>query len=834
MSPLFGGIRPTLRSLARNRAFTVAAVLTLGLGMGATTAIYTLIERVVLDPLDYPQPERLVRLKNPVPGVKAGDEWELSTAQYFYFSQHAKTLASMGLFTRGGGTFSSSAPGSEPQRVLVVAITASMFDLLGARASRGRLIDRNDDRPGAAPVIVLSHDFWRRQFGGDEGIVGQTIRLSDEPMQVIGVLAPGTDLPPDRGQAVRMTTDVWMAWRLDPAGPFANNHVNPGIARLAPGATVATAQAELDHLTRELPAAFPSAYSEQFITRYGFHTRVSPLKEYVVGDAARNLWILFGAVALVLIIACANVVNLFLVRFEARRREFAIRAALGAGWRDIAADAFREGLALSVTGSVLALALGYLSVRWLVALAPASLPRLEDLRLDGGVFLFALLLALAVALVLALVPVLGARRPSSLGALGDGGRSGTAGVERQRLRSTLVVSQVALALVLVVSAGLLLESFHRLSTVNPGIDARGVLAVEVYPPDVRGDSLIKRWRLYAEIAARARAIPGVTSVGFSEAVPFGGDYGCTVQGFEDVRVYQRLKDANLTTCAGQEVTAPGYFAAMGIPILAGRDFEPNDNDSPAAGAVIVSKAFAGRFWPGEDPIGKGVGPNGRTKPPFYHVVGVVGDVHPATLDDEPAIAIYYPVVPIPQTGRWYGSGTTLVMRTSRGSPAGYLGALRRAVNEVDKTVPLANAVEMETVVARSMSRLTFTMTLLAVAGVTALLLAAIGLYGLISYVVARRTNEIGVRLALGARPSQVEALVVRGALRLTIAGLAVGALGALAFARVLGSLLYGVAPWDPLAYLGAIFVLGVVALLAGWLPARRAAQVDPAVALRAD
>ena len=826
---------PIFRSLSRSRGFTIASILTLALGMGAATAIYTLIERVVLDPLPYPNANDLVRLSNSVPGVAAGTEWDLSTAQYFYFTQHAHSLSAVAIYQRDALTFVARDAGAEPQRVRAAVVTPTIFELLGARAERGRMITANDARPGAPMVVMLSHDFWERQFGGSSEIIGRTIHVADEPMQVVGVMAPGAELPPARGQAMSEPTDVWAAWQLDPAGPFYNNHVNPGIARLAAGATPEGAQSELAQLTRELPGAFPSAYNAQFIERYKFHTLVVPLKAYVLGDAARTLWILFGAVGLVLLIACANVVNLFLVRFEARRREFAIRAALGAGWRHIARDSFREGLTLALVSGALALVIGWAAVKWLVVLAPASIPRLGDLHLDAGVFAFTLALSLVVAAALALVPVLRAHRPAAIEALGEGGRSGTAGVERQRLRGALVVSQVALALVLVIGATLLLESFRRLSHVSPGIAPEGVLAVDVYPSRQRYDSSAKMWRMYASLLERVRAIPGVSAAGLSEEIPFGGGYGCTVQGFDDDRVYQRIKAANLTTCAGQEVTSPGFFEALGIPLIAGRRFDARDDDAPQTGAVIVSKAFADRFWPGENAIGKGTGPNGSTKPPFYHVVGVVGDVHANTLDDAPALAIYYPLVEIPGAGHWYGAGAmTLVVRTTRGSAMSYLNAVRRAVADVDPTMPIANAVEMESVVARSMSRLTFTMALLAIAGVTALLLAAIGLYGLISYVVARRTNEIGVRLALGARPSQVEGLVVRNALRLTTAGLVVGVLGALGLSRLLGSLLYGVAPWDPVAYVGAVVVLGVVAIAAGWIPAQRAARVDPVVALRTE
>ncbi|MFI5311241.1 MAG: ADOP family duplicated permease, partial [Gemmatimonadales bacterium] len=702
-------------------------------------------------------------------------------------------------------------------------------------AVRGRLLDQRDDTPGAPSVVALSWDFWRTQFGADDGVVGRTIQLDEQPYQVVGVLAPGVALPPSRGQTVRIASDVWLTLRLNPAGPFWNSHQYPAIARLADGATIERAQTELDHLQRELPDAFPKAYSEKFFSGTGFHAQAYDLKSYVVGDVARNLWILFGAVALVLVIACANVANLLLVRLEGRRREFAIRSTLGAGWRDLATDALREGLLLSLGGGALALFIGYASTRWLVTLAPPGVPRLDNVRMDWHVLAFTLVLAVLIAGALAIVPVLQARSSTGLSALGDGGRAATAGVDRQRLRGALVVSQVALALVLVVSSGLLLRSFSRLRAVNPGVNPRGVLALQLYLPSQRYDSLYKSWQFYAAALAKIRAIPGVQAAGFSEALPFETGYGCTVQAFEDQAVYDHLTAEHEGTCAGQEPsTTPGYFEALGIPLLAGRLFTVSDNDQPDGGALIVGKAFADRFWPGQDPIGKGVNPNGRKGPPYYHVVGMVGDVYGGSVDGPPGIAIYYPVVPMPHAPLWYQEGVYLVVRTSKGSPLTYVPAIRRAVAQVDATIPLANAEDMETVIARSMSRLTFTMTLLAISGALALLLAAIGLYGLLSYVVARRTNEIGVRLALGAQASQVEGMVVQGALRLAGVGLLLGIGGAALCARLLRTLLFGVTSWDPLSYAAAVLVLTSVAALAAWLPARRAAAVDPAVALRSE
>jgi predicted permease len=824
-------LRQAFRSLRRSPGFAAAAILTLGLGMGASTAVFTLLKRVVLDPLPYPESARLVRLKNQVPGVAPDEEWQLSTAQYFYYREHAGSMEDIGLFQRGAVNVAT--PG-DPVRARTAVVTPGLLRLIGARARNGRLFDSSETLPGGSAVALLSHGFWRERFGGDPGVVGSTLRLDEQPYQVIGVLAQGVALPPERGATGQLGTDLWLPMRLNPAGPFRNNHVFPAIARVRAGMSVATLQVELDRLVSALPAAFPNAYSQDFFTRYGFHTLVYPLKAYVVGGIGRTIWILFGAVGVVLLIACANVANLLLVRLEGRRREISIRTALGAGRRAIARHVLAESVVLGVAGGVLGLFVASSAAGWLPSLA-SDLTPLDDLRLDGGVLAFTGMLVAAVAGGLTILPAQLSGTVGPAAALGEGGRSGTPGPERHRVRSTLVVGQVALALVLVVGAGLLVRSFNRLRSVNAGVDPGGVLTMQVYPPFQRYDTQEKVWRFYDALLQQVRAIPGVVAAGASEELPFLGGYGCTTQSFEDPRVVERLRETGLTgwtTCGGSAITTPGYFEAMGIPLLSGRTFVPADDDDPARGAVIVSKAFADRFWPGEDPIGKGVGMQQAGPAQLHHVVGVVGDVVSEALGDPPALAIYYPVVGKPEGRNWFVNALSLVVRTGLSDPSSVLPAVRRAVAEVDPAVPIANAEEMQTIVDRSMSRLAFSMTLLGFAGAVGLLLAAVGLYGTVSYLVTRRTNEIGIRVALGAQAPQIEQLVVVRSLRLALLGLGVGVVVSLAITRVLESLLFGVAPTDPLSYLGAAVLLGAVALVAGWVPARRAARVDPVEALR--
>jgi predicted permease len=822
-------LKLVLRSLRRHPGFALAAVLTLGIGMGATASIYTLLKRVVLDPLPYPRATELVRIKNPVPGVETNGEWNLSLAQYWHYKQQVHEFDAIGLYSLYG---TNAATRGEAQRINAASVTASMMQLLGARAVKGRLLDVSDDVRGAPAVAVVSYGFWRSALGGDAKVLGTSIRLNDSPVEIVGVMAPGIELPRDRGESSSDRSDVWMAMQLNPAGPFYNNHVFRVIARLGPGATLAGAQRRIDALQPGLPQAFPNAYSEKFLTRYKFHTVLYPLQRYVVGDMGRNLWILFAAVGLVLLIACGNVANLLLARLEARRREIAVRSAIGARRSDIAREAFAEGAVLAMAGAGVALALAFGTTRWLVALSPPGIPRLEAVAVDGRAVGFVLVLALLIALGLALVPALKYRALSGLAGLGEGGRSGTASFRRQRLRGSLVVTQMAFALMLVAGSGLLLQSFRRLRAVDPGVDAHGVLTLEWFLPYQRYDSLSKVWAFHSAVLERIRKLPGVLAAGASEELPLLTGFGCTVQGFEEPAVYDRVKERGLTTCAGQAPTTPGYFEALKIPLLAGRYFNEDDNTAPERGAVIVTKAFAERFWGKQNPLDKGVGPNGRGKPPFYRVVGVVGDVHGTAVDEPAAMGIFYPIMAIPGTGRWYPGPMHVVIRTTRDDPLALLGEVRRAVNEVDPTIPLANAEPMTAILNRSMGRLSFVLLLLGIAAAVALSLAAIGLYGLLAFLVALRNNEIGVRIALGARPGQVQRLVVGGALKLAGFGLLLGVVGTALSARVLRGLLYDVAPWDPAAYAGSVLLLVAVAGLAGWIPARRAARVDPVVVMR--
>lgn len=831
---LMADLRVAFRSLRRTPGFSVVSVLTLTIGLGSMAAVYTLLDRIVLNPLPYPESDRLVRLQNQVPGVGPDAVWHLSTAQWVHFSDAFTTLDEVALF-RGEGANVTTPAG--PERVRAVRVTSSIFPLLGAEAQLGRLLTEADDDPSASPVIVISHGLWQRAMGSDPEVVGQTLTIGTGPLEIVGVLEPGLDLP---GWG-RDQVDLWIPLQIDRNGSFGNNHVFPALARMADGATPEGVEAEADRLQSRLLENFPNAYGAQFFERYGFRTMATPLKDDIVGEVRATLWVLFGGVLLVLLVACANVTNLFLVRVEGRRRELALRRVLGASRAALSRYILSESLILALFGGGLAVVAGIWGIPALARLAPADLPRLEDVALGWETGLVTLLAAVVVGVLVALYPMVG--RGMSQGAVGSGGRGSSAGRDRQRVRGFLVVSQMALAITLLVGAGLLVESMNSLQNTDPGFEADGVATVQLFADATRYPDDVALWDLHQRVLQAVEAIPGVTRAGMGEGLPVSGLAGCTVQGFEDQTVYQRMDDAGMTTCASQVRVTPGYLQALGIPLEAGRYLEPGDNDDPTRMSVVVSRAFADRFWPGEDPIGKGVGPSGRTIEPFYHVVGVVGDVPQRSDDGTPplsqnAIAIYYPGVHNSNTEGWWGywwpGAMDLVVKTEGVEATSLLPAIRQAVSQIDAEIPLANAGVLSDVVDEATAGVSFLSTLMIVSALAALLLAAIGLYGVVSWVVSQRTREIGMRLAIGAAPSEVVRGVMGRTMRLALAGLAVGIPLAVFTSRVGRSVLVGVEPTSPTAYLAAVGVVALVSALAAWMPARRAARIDPAESLRAE
>mgnify|MGYP003651255626 CR=1 FL=1 len=836
IAALVGHVRLSIRSLARAPEFTVVALSTLTIGLGGSAAIYTLLDRVVLDPLPYPDAERLVRLHNQVPGVGPDAVWSLSQAQYVYYQEQATTLDGLGLHRLSSGTLLSEAG---PQRIQSATVTADMMTLLGARAHLGRLIDATDDQPGAPEVAVLSYAWWVGALGADPQVIGRVLTFADRPVEIIGVMAESVELP---GQLPASAPALWLPMRVDRNGNFGNNHVFPAIGRLAEGSTTASLEVEMTALRDGLPDAFPNAYGEGFFRQYGFRTVGTPLRADVLQDLPGQIWVLFAGVLLVLAIACANVVNLFLVRVETRGQELSIRRALGASRGATARLVVSEGLVLATASGVMALAVGFWAVPVLAGLAPADLPRVHGVAIDTETALFTLMLSVIAGLAVTAWPALRLASGRSMDELTRSARGSSAGPGRGKLRSALVVAEMALTVSLLVGAGLLVESLRSLRNADPGFDPTGVVALDLHASYVRHPSDIALWNLHRDILDAVRVLPGVVAVGMGEELPVSGGYGCTVQAFDDEAVYERMRAAGMTTCAGQQRVTAGYFDALGIPLLEGRLLEAGDNDDPTRGSVVVSRAFADRFWPGEDALGRGVGPSGRTSEPFYRVVGVVDDVKKRRTEGQPpltedAVAVYYPSVHNPEGegnwGFWWPGTTSLVVRTD-GDTETLIPALRSAIQEIDPELAIANVRDMDVVVAGATAEVSFISLLLAIAAAAALALSAVGLYGVISYVVSRRRREIGTRLAIGAAPERVVRGVVWQTMTIAAAGLAVGLPLAWVVWRFGQSVLVGIQPAGPVTYLVAITAVAGMALLACWVPARRAAGVNPADALRAE
>jgi putative ABC transport system permease protein len=812
--------RYSLRALARAPVFTIVAVLTLGAGIGATTSIFTLIDSIVLRPLPYPDQDRLVQLRHAVPGVNEGDTWGNSVASYFHYLDNNRTLEAQGAYSTS--VYNLALEGGA-ERVTGASVTPSLFDVLGIRAERGRLFTDDDVYEGAEPIAVIGWELWQTQYGGDPGIVGRTVQINSVPVTVIGVVPAGTSLP-----ITGHTTNVWRPFFLNRSQPAVNSHWVGTYAKLLPGVTPEGAQADIQRLTAELPEIFPGAYGAAFMETSGFRADVITVRELVLGGVDRILWLLLGAVALVLLIACANVANLLLVRAEARRREQTVRAAMGAERAHFAMHYLTESLLLAIAAGAFGVLLAFGALKVMVATAPATLPRLDQVALSGTGLMFALILALATGLVFGIVPAL--RSHTNFDELRESGRGMTTSRKRRLVHGTLVVAQVGVAVVLLAAGGLMLQSFMNLRNVDSGIDEQNVLTFQIFMPGSRYPTYQELYNFEQEFARGIRALPGVETVGTTTMLPLSGAGGCSYTVAEN----QVFGPGVEPPCLATIFIMPGYFEAMRIPVQ-GDVFTASDVER-RTGGVVVSRALAERTWPGEDPIGKGI-ISYQDGPPWYRVIGVADDVRARGLDQPPEEAVYYPVLSIEgaqQIGPF--RGPTYVVRTASADPMQLREPIRQLLVSMDPEVPMANPRTMEEVVMTSptMARATFTMTLLGISAAMALFLSAVGLYGVIAYLVGRRRAEIGVRMALGARVTEVARLVVLQSVRLTAVGIVVGVGVALLSTRVLASLLFEVQPADPLTLMMVSALLLLVAVLASAIPAHRAARTDPSEALRAD
>jgi predicted permease len=819
------------RRLCRTPGFTVATVLTLALAIGANAAIFTMVHRVLLNPLPYPDSDRLIDLDHGATRINVPAGMGIKTGLYFYYQDRARTLDSIAIFTMGGATLSG---GGEPEQIRITRATPTLAQVLRVRPALGRWFTPEESEPGSPQVAVLSHGLWLRRYGGDSGLIGKAVTLNGMATEVIGIMPPDYAFP-DPG------IDMWLPASVTRASGL-GLWVYRGVARLREGVNLDQARAELNTLLRDVPQTFPNdPLARATGPEFGVMSTARILKETIIDGVAGALWILLGAVGIVLLVACLNVANLFLVRAETRRQEMTVRHALGAGAGAIARLLFAESALLSLTGGLLGLILAWSAVRLLVSSGPATLPRLEEVRLDGVVAAFTFLLSGLAACGFGSMPLL---RGISFSKFHDTGRRMTGTRGQHYARHVLMGGQVALALVLLVSSGLMVKSFQKLRAIDPGFNPASTFTFGIgLPPrdyPTKEAAIAAHRRVLDSIAT----VPGVSHVSSTTCLPFDGpcfSNGIMVEGREGPVVETNLGNTSFRAVEG------GYFQAMGIPLIRGRVIERSDVERSEPVAV-VNQRFVDLVFPNDDPIGKRVSwtlpaakEGASPKYTWLTIVGVVPNTPTRTLREPSVVPHLY--MPLSMTGRfdaptWEYIGPRVgtlnyVVRASAISD-GLLSSIRRAVNTVDSNLALAQVSTLEERLARTSAGLTFNMVLLTIAAAVALLLGLVGIYGVVSYIVSQRTSEIGVRLALGAAPRSVTAMIVGQSGLVTLVGIAVGLAATLGTGRLIESLLYGVSPRDPVVLAGTTFLLVIVAIVACWLPARRAARVSPVRALHAN
>ena len=809
MQTLLQDLRYGLRVLAKNPSFTAIAIITLALGIGANTAIFSVVNAALLRPLPYENPGRLVYVWS-AEKARGINQSTVSMPDLRDWREQNRVFA--GIAGWWSGTYNLSG-GDEPQQVDGWTVSPNFFDVFGARPELGRTFVRDEEQGAKDRVVVLSHSLWIGSFGGDRRILGRTITLDGESLDVVGVMPAEFSSPfPD--------VQLWVPWpaRAEALAPRGSRFMRV-IARLKPGVTIERAQADMETVARRLEQTYQE---DAGVTAY-----LVPAALQITGSVRPALLVLLGAVGFVLLIGCANLANLLLARSAAREKEFAVRAALGAGRWELVRQLLTESVLLSVLGGTVGILLAAWGIRYLRLILATQIPRAQEIGLDGRVLLFTVALSLLTGLAFGLFPALRSFKGQLNDSLKEGGRGWGSGVPGRRVRDLLVVCEMALALVLLAGAGLLLNSFQRLRAIDPGFNPDKVLTCQVSLPS----SKYKNPQIvffFQQLLERVRALPGVKAAGGTMTMPLrnsGGGYwsGLNIEGRPAV------SRQSIPIVSFAQVT-PGYFLAMGIPVLKGREFNNVDNTDQSPKVAIVNATLARRFFSDSDPIGKRIcmGED-ASKGPWLTVVGVVGDAALQSLTDPRFPQVFSPHAQGVEGGP--AGNMELALRTSS-DPVSLAGAVGNAVHELDKDQSVANIQTLNQVVSASLAQPRLNTLLLAGFAALALLLAAIGIYGLMSYSVELRTREIGIRMALGAERVDVLRLVVRRGMILALAGAAIGLVGALILARLLSSLLYGVQPSDPPTYVAVLVVLVGMALFASYIPARRATKVDPMVALR--
>lgn len=813
-------LRHSLRRLGRSPLFSAVALVTLGVGIGANSAIFSIVNGVLLKPLPYDEPERLVGVWHTAPGIGFGD-LNQSPALHFHYREEGRVFEDIGMWATGAASVTGLA---EPERVETLRVTAGILPILRVHPVLGRAFTAEDDAPGSPLPVMLTYDYWQRRFGGDPGVIGRTLIADGLPREIIGVT-------PRHFRFLRTRPDLLSPMRFNRSEVFVGNFSYQAVARLKPGVTLEQATADVARMIPLVLDKFPlpPGFSKEMLEQARLAPNLRPLKQDAVGDVGRVLWVLLGTVAIVLLIACANLANLFLVRAEGRQRELAVRTAMGAGYRQIAGELLSESVLLGALGGVLGLFLAYGGIRLLQALGPASIPRLDEIAIDPAVLLFTTGISLLAGLLFGLVPVLKYARPDLTSALKEGGRSQSEGRERHRARSALVVSQVALALVLLISSGLMIRTFDALRRVQPGfVRPAEVLTLRISVPNAEVNDDEGAIRLHEQMLHRLEQIPGIDAVGLTTSVTMGGNDSNDPIFVEDVP----SPEGQIPPVRRYKWIGPDYFSTMGNPILYGRDITWADVYERRP-VVMLTENLAREYWP--DPA-RAIGRRIRESPKgiWREVIGIVGNEHDDGADQKATPTAYWPLM----QDRWWGERTfvarslTYVIRSPRVETPTFLKEVQQAIWSVNANLPVANVRLLSDIHAESMARTSFTLVMLGTAAGVALLLGLVGIYGVIAYSVAQRTREIGIRIALGAPHGEVRGMFVRHGLRLTGVGLAIGLVAAMALTRLMSSLLFGVSAVDPATFAAVAVALGVIALLASYLPARRASSVDPVEALR--
>jgi predicted permease len=810
------------RRLRTQPAFTTAAIVMLGIGIGATTAIFSVVNSVLIKPLPYPRADELVSIVHTVDGR---DEAYFSDAIYLNYLEHGRTFQDVGIWNPYAGAATVTAHG-DPEEVRSLVSNRGLLTTLGMRPPLGRAFSIADESPGAPDTVMLAHEYWQRRFGGDRSVVGQFLTINSRPHQIIGVT------PPDfrfGGSVVNVTLTTWspdviLLLRINVARPVPTFRLL-GVARLKPDATLAQAHADVDRILAIWKASWASTPSPFSNTRYGSSLR--PLKQDVVGNISTTLWVVMGTIAVVLVMACANLGNLLLVRADGRRKEFAIRAALGAHWTRLARALVVESVLLGIVGGILGVALAYAGVRLLVAAAPPNLPRLSEISIDTTVLAVAFAISLLGGLLFGLIPIVRYAGPRL--AMGIGASRGIASLPRERRRSqqVLVAIQMALSLMLLVGSGLMIRSFQALRSVEPGFTEPHRLqtfAIAIPPLEIADPERVARTQ--HEIVEKIGAAPGVAAVAFTTRLPMDTSGRTSSVWRPEGKVQEDPPRSRQ-----MRAVSPRLFETLGTPLIAGRDFTWADVHEGRC-VAIISEGLAREWWgSADDALGKRVrqGDNGS----WREIIGVSGNIYDAGVNQAPVATVFLPAQARSELAA-VARRVSFIVRSERVGTETFLSRLREAVGAVNANLPLAQVRTLGDLYDQSLARTSFTLVMLAIAAGMALLLGIVGLYGVVAYAVSQRRREIGIRLALGAQPRAIQAMFMRRGLVLTSLGAAIGVCGAVASSRVMESLVFGISPLDPVTFVTMPVVLTAAALLASYLPARRALAVDPVETMRAE